>query len=401
MGFRVPSAAELTREQLDVFDLPGAGRYLVTGPPGTGKTILALLRAQKLVNLGHRPTIVLYNKALGAMVRAEAKRMGLQDRVVTYNTWFSALHRRATGEWRVPQTAPYVYDWSQLATHAPAYYESRKELDLEYVIVDEAQDLPADFLGFLQALGSNLTVFADENQRITDTQATVDEIRSAILPGGELEVRTNFRNTVEVAKLARRFYTGLPTGMPDLPSRPGTLPSLVRMESPTALATAVANVVLSEPFRDSYGVLVLRKSLRDRLIAEIPGQLDVVAAGRAARDGTKAEKLTRRAKEMRSRVYGYVSGEIAPPMNEKGIFVVCHASAKGLQFGTVIASIAGLKEIDEVTAKMSLYVLSSRPEHEMYLAWAGLDPNRAADKVPGYVADIPPEELRRAALKHG
>ena len=186
MSFRVPSAAELTKEQLAIFDLPADGRFLVTGPPGTGKTILALLRAQRLVNLGHRPTIVLYNKALATMVRAEAKRMNVSDRVKTYNAWVASLYRAATGSRVLPQLEPYVYDWDAIAKDGPAFFKARKTLDLEYVIVDEAQDLPADFFGFLQSLGSNLTVFADENQRITDTQSTIPDLRKALALHQEL-----------------------------------------------------------------------------------------------------------------------------------------------------------------------------------------------------------------------
>jgi hypothetical protein len=402
MGFRVPSAAELTREQLAVFDLPADGRFLVTGPPGTGKTILALLRAQRLVNLGHRPTIVLYNKALAAMVRAEAKKMKLSERVKTYHAWFASLYREATGSYVLPQLEPYVYDWDAVAKDGPAFFKARKTLDLEYVIVDEAQDLPADFFGFLQSLGSNLTVFADENQRITDTQSTIPDLRKALALHQELVVQTNFRNTRPVAVAAGHFYTGLSTGIPDLPRRPGVIPSLIRVESTAALAAVVAAAAMGEPYRDSYGIFVLRKGTRDALLHEIPDQLTRVAAARAEKDPAKASRLLARAEELRSRVFAYVSdnGATVPPLNESGIFVVCNASAKGLQFDTVLVSISGLRDFDDLTAKMMLYVLASRPEHELYLSWTGMGANRLAVKVPEWVADIPPEELRRVTLKH-
>ena len=66
----------------------------------------------------------------------------------------------------------------------------------------------------------------------------------------------------------------------------------------------------------------------------------------------------------------------------------------------MVVSLAGLRDFDELTAKMMLYVLASRPEHELYLSWTGTGANRLAVKVPEWVLAVPTEELRRVTLKH-
>ena len=54
-----------------------------------------------------------------------------------------------------------------------------------YLLVDEAQDLPKQFLLMAREMAAQLTVFADENQRINVVNSELSEIRRAIKPDGE------------------------------------------------------------------------------------------------------------------------------------------------------------------------------------------------------------------------
>jgi len=402
VGFHIPTAAELTPEQQAVFDLPANGRYLVTGPPGTGKTVLALLRARRLVEQKRRPTIVLYNRALGTMVASEARALGIEDRVRTYHQWFGTMYGTVTGQ-LAPQTQPYHFDWSAIAKEAPRIYAARKSLDLEDIIIDEAQDLPADFFGFLAELGANLTVFADENQRITDMQSTILDLRKTLAMPTELQIRKNFRNTRPVATVARYFYAGLATGVPDLPDRPGVAPRLIRVDGLEGLAEAVCRVALLEPFRNEIGVFVQRTATRDLLAAYVQTALPRIAERMAERSPAKADELTKRARRLTHRVFVYSSNvdAAAPPLNEPGIFVICHASGKGLEFDAVFVALDNLHDLDELTAKMRAYVLSSRPRHELYLSWVGASASLWPHRVPGWVAAIPSGELQAVAVGDG
>ena len=48
MKFNFPDFEELTKEQKDIWALNSSGKYLITGAPGTGKTVMSVWRLIKL-----------------------------------------------------------------------------------------------------------------------------------------------------------------------------------------------------------------------------------------------------------------------------------------------------------------------------------------------------------------
>ena len=62
---RMPNARDMSDEQQDIFeDAPLDGRVLVTGPPGTGKTVIAFLRAMLLAKENKKVDVIMYNRVL-------------------------------------------------------------------------------------------------------------------------------------------------------------------------------------------------------------------------------------------------------------------------------------------------------------------------------------------------
>ena len=111
-----------------------------------------------------------------------------------------------------------------------------------HLILDEAQDFPREAHRLLfqvqQRVFSNLAdderpslcVLADENQRITSTHSTIEQIREAhafLTEREEYELTRNYRNTRPIASFAAHFYVGLPTGIPQLPSTEGDKPHVL------------------------------------------------------------------------------------------------------------------------------------------------------------------------------
>jgi transcriptional regulator with AAA-type ATPase domain len=62
---RTPSYEELSKEQDAICVLaPLDEATLVTGPPGTGKTVVAFYRAETAARKGQSPRLVMYNNVL-------------------------------------------------------------------------------------------------------------------------------------------------------------------------------------------------------------------------------------------------------------------------------------------------------------------------------------------------
>ena len=62
--FELPGIQDLSKEQETARALPKKGRHLVIGGPGTGKSVLALLRARRHANAKEPHVFLVFNKLL-------------------------------------------------------------------------------------------------------------------------------------------------------------------------------------------------------------------------------------------------------------------------------------------------------------------------------------------------
>lgn len=345
---RLPSYQQLSKEQDKVTGLSLKGNYLVTGPPGTGKTVMALYRASLLQKKKRSVRFIMYSNLLRQYTRSALQQLKLdEDSVLTMHQW---IHRyyRSNFHRSPPEIERWRHDWTAIMLDLQ---NEGVRLETPDVIVDEGQDLPKEFYFFTKLVSQHLTVFADENQRLDPrTNCTISEIRAYASIKDVVELRRNYRNTREIADLAAHFYTGLPSGIPDPPTRSGPMPILRREES---LVDEVGFIARYERNNSDLeiGVLLPKQDLVKEFERRLTGATKNPVR-RYIRSGYKAEKVE---------------------FEEPGIMLLTWNSAKGLEFDTVFlpALDRAWHDPKDPETRMALYVLISRARENLYFSYSG------------------------------
>jgi len=342
---RLPTYQDLSKEQDKVNNLPLDTSHIVVGPPGTGKTVMALYRAQMLSDEDVKAVLLMYSKLLSQYTSSAVDQLDIDGMVKTFHQWFGGFWK---GNYRTnpPQIKPYEFDWNEI--NQTLLQKPPRANTLPHCIVDEGQDLSRNFFMLAKYLARCVTVFCDENQRLTNSHSTIDEIKGSLGIDKVHLLTKNYRNTREIAALAAHFYTGLPSGIPKAPTRSGEKP--VMLQFPRLYET-VDYIVRYE--RNNYdkqiGVLTPTNNIRQKFV-------------------------NRLSKKTVNDVQTYYSGcTDAVDFDQPGIYVVNYQSAKGLEFDTVfIPEIQAMSyDLTRPETRMMFYVLLSRARDELYLAYSG------------------------------
>lgn len=361
---RMPAYQDLSKEQDKICNMPLDESCVVTGPPGTGKTVLALYRANMLSSQGRRFRVITHSYLLCSYVSNAITELELDGNgISTYHSWF-ADYIRTNYECYVPQITPYNYDWNKILPLVGNKLPARQRIDL---LIDEGQDLPNGFYLVLPYIGRTYTIFADENQAITEQQSTIRQItRRTGIPNERVYLlKRNYRNSRQIAMLSGAMYTGLATGIPELPTRQGPRPVLKRTRNFDGLLDFMVRYY--ELHDDlEIGVFTQTLALQDRIVAG----------------------LRRRTKKP---IDAYRSSDRThmPRFGQPGIKLVTFQSAKGLEFDTVF--IPELQEVrlnaDRPETRTLFFVLFSRARNELFITYSGVDEPIIAKLLPHDLLD--------------
>ena len=329
-SFELPGIQDLGKDQEAARALPKEGQHLIIGGPGTGKSVLALLRAGRHQRERDDYLFLVFNHLLD---RASGQLFGdgLESR--TWIGWFLETFERLTNQ-PVPRSAsegkrfPEI-DWDGVE-------EIIRELPKEesgprpFLVIDEGQDMPPAFYTALAELGfDRFFVVADQNQQITDANSSRKDIQDRLDLDSDkvIELRQNYRNHYRVARLAREFHTRDPASPPpDLPApAPGVVPLLYYYDE--GRIEVVARGILRLADRDPcqlIGVLAPNNRVRERY-------LEALRSAEVRLDNPRPAIAT------------YHMGERSEvSFDEGGILVINAQACKGLEFDTVV-----LADIDE------------------------------------------------------
>ena len=166
--FELPGIQDLSKEQEAVLALPKEGQHLIVGGPGTGKTVLALVRACRHALDGEPHVFLVHNHLLHRSIRQLACE-GLVS--ATWIKWFGRKFWETTGQPLPtkdadPPSGFRPFDWQGVWE---LLKRARPVRNAPNLVIDEGQDMPPEFYRALVRLGfERFFVAADQNQRITN-----------------------------------------------------------------------------------------------------------------------------------------------------------------------------------------------------------------------------------------
>ena len=355
--FELPGIQDLSKEQEAARALPKEGRHLIVGGPGTGKSVLALIRARRHVRDHDDYLFLVFNHLLD---RASGQLFGNGLDSRTWDAWFREVFSEAANR-PIPcgpptRTGYRPIDWegvTQAIQDIPLGID-----DHPYLIIDEGQDMPPEFYSTLADLGfERFFVVADQNQQITEANSSRRDIQDCLVIDTKdvVELRENYRNRYPVARLARAFHTGDPASPPpDLPqTSPGPAPVLYtyQPQDMERVASGILRFADRDP-RQLIGVIAPNNPVRERYFKALQST------------ETKLDN------ERPSVSTYYTDNRVDVAFDEGGILVINAQACKGLEFDTVI-----LADIDEHyhrrddpdVAKRRFYVMVARARERVFM----------------------------------
>lgn len=258
---------QLSSEQRTVMDQPFDRNVVIEGGPGTGKTTLAVQRAEMLVTEGYSTLVLVYSRPLMRFIQNSQPKTnwetvefytlnadGTKDyhefnseyTVSTYLSWLNSLYWQRFGR-----------GYPVLDNSDPDWEMIEKELTslgriYDQIIVDEGQDFPVPLLRSLKSLASTVMVFMDSHQAIEKTK-TAASVAAYVLDASTYHLGRNFRSTKEISEFSDLFrvkHDAEPGGDPS-----GQLPAVITCISYEDQVNKMLEIIRAFNYR-SVGIIL-------------------------------------------------------------------------------------------------------------------------------------------------
>lgn len=302
--------------------------YVVTGCAGSGKSLIALMKAKDLQDKGKSYLIIMYNRALSQYMHDAITELELTEyNITTYGKCFN---------WRKNEEEAWeISSWKR------GHYD--------YILVDEAQDFSGEALDEIKKHCDKILIFGDSAQSLYPTFSFDDN------------------PTISIKNIARRY--NLDTEKLIINHRmPMTIARVAQFlnEDDDVLEERCANEGISKPVimhyidleaqLDSVAKIIKNKNLEDVGIFAFY-KADVEQIG---------DYLS--SKGLAPEIY-YSEQNMQLDFSTTNPKVMTYKSSKGLQFETVF--IVGCGQSIGYSKSKSLYVAMTRSYQDLYIFYSG------------------------------
>ncbi len=370
--YSLPRLDQLTNDQKRVLRLKKEGQYLVVGSPGTGKSVVALLRAREYADQD-KSLFLTFNHVLSQATNQLSEG---QIHCQTAMSWFYELYWNLTGgkaetfeQDKMPERDAHKPDYQLVDDR---FDKVSKDFSGYQLIVDEGQDLPEGWYDSLWTLGfENFFVVADQNQQITEENSNKKQLKASLLIEDKkqvMELKENFRNTTPIAIFANTFYTDKTSPPPDIPDRPSTdIPILYEFGA----IDKISEMILSEYDRDPsklIGFIVPTENKREWYAKKL---------GNDNKERSNPGPVI-------STYSSQQKGDVNIDFSFGGIVVLNDKSVKGIEFDTVFIILDDFKLINNDIERLQkrFYVMSSRAKEKLFLFRSAIRPSVVDDILP-------------------
>ena len=211
------SIVHMTNEQVKCLDLAGKNpRILLSGAAGTGKTMIAVEMLKRNQAKGKRTLFLCYNNLLAAHLRGLLKKdIGVKNYIIETLHSFMRQHINISDKQIDEATDKQDLFQTQFPSKFLENIKSRPIKRFDLLIIDEAQDIISEkYLEIINELvvggidSGNWLVCLDEKNQNIYSNSTIESINKIKRKAMLLELTTNCRNTVNIARQAE-LITGI------------------------------------------------------------------------------------------------------------------------------------------------------------------------------------------------
>jgi superfamily I DNA/RNA helicase len=179
-------------QMIHAIDYDGPNNLIITGCPGSGKTTVTIMRADRLVMMNKNILVFTYQALLQTSLKNISRR-ALSTKIHKFHKWYFA---NSNGK--------FVYEKEEL--------EMLEDLKLvnkfDEILIDEGQDFEARVFRTLVGKSNKITVGADNAQRVHQVGLLSNEIIAEISIQNKVarvDLQYNYRNTYGIYDFARNF----------------------------------------------------------------------------------------------------------------------------------------------------------------------------------------------------